>query len=385
MKGRYLAVFPIVVFAAVVLMPIMMLYGAAGNRPPVVSNVHAEQRPGTKLVDITYDVEDPDGDLLTISVEISDDGGKTFTVPAKTFSGDIGPGIAPGKNKHIVWDAGKDVPGVFGMNYRAKVIASDGKPGDEEIVGKDGMPMVLIPAGEFEMGDHFNEGDSNELPVHTVYVDSFYIDKYEVTNEMYARFLNEIGRNEDEEGHQLLDINDSDCLIEFVGGQYRPKAGYEKHPVIEVSWYGAMAYAKWAGKRLPTEAEWEKAARGGLVGKRYPWGDDITHDMANYDGTGGRDRWDKTAPVGSFPPNGYGLYDMAGNVWEWCLDWYDGEYYSKSPRENPKGPELGESRVVRGGSWDYSPNYLRVADRYYYGPQGTSNSVGFRCALSVTP
>ncbi|MCD6507419.1 SUMF1/EgtB/PvdO family nonheme iron enzyme [Candidatus Poribacteria bacterium] len=262
---------------------------------------------------------------------------------------------------------------------------SGGTAPPKEIVGRDGAPMVLIPAGEFEMGDPFNEGDSDERPVHTVYLDAFYIDKYEVTNELYTRFLNDIGRNEDDEGHQLLDINDSGCLIEFVGGQYRPKSGYENHPVIKVSWWGAVAYAEWAGKRLPTEAEWEKAARGGLVGKRYPWGDEISHDMTNYWGTGGRDRWDETSPVGSFPPNGYGLYDMAGNVWEWCADWYDENYYSRSPRRNPKGPDSGEYRVVRGGSWNNDPEWLRVAYRSRYHPRTAYILLGFRCAQDVTP
>jgi formylglycine-generating enzyme required for sulfatase activity len=255
----------------------------------------------------------------------------------------------------------------------------------KQIIGKDGAPMALIPAGEFQMGGHSSESGYNERPVHTVYLDAFYMDKYEVTNELYARFLNEIGRNEDEGGDLLLDINDPDCLIEFVDDQYRPKAGYENHPVVEVSWWGAKAYAKWAGKRLPTEAEWEKAARGGLIGRKYPWGYDINHDMANYRGTDGRDRWGGTSPVGSFPPNGYGLYDMAGNVWEWCADWYDGSYYSRSPRRNPKGPDSGPGRVVRGGSWWDFPLNLRCADRDYHVPQNTIDNLGFRCAQDVTP
>ena len=120
--------------------------------------------------------------------------------------------------------------------------------------------------------------------------------------------------------------------------------------MVLVTWDDATAYAKWAVKRLPTETEWEYAARGGLAGKRYPWGDEITHDDANYSGAGGRDKWDKsTAPVGSFDANSYGLYDMAGNLWEWCADWYGENCYTDSPLKNPAGQDTGTYRVVRGG------------------------------------
>ncbi|MFQ6044373.1 MAG: formylglycine-generating enzyme family protein [Candidatus Poribacteria bacterium] len=257
--------------------------------------------------------------------------------------------------------------------------------------------MILIPAGEFEMGDNFNEGGSNELPVHVVYLDAFLIDKYEVTNAQYAEFLNAYGENVDTAGHQLLHIDSNGCLIEKMGNTYKPKSGYEDHPVVEVSWYGVAAYAQFYGKRLPTEAEWEKAARGGLAGKRYPWGDDISHDDANYTGTGGRDKWDGKSPVGSFPPNGYGLYDMAGNVKEWVADEYDRDYYSKSPKDNPKGPGVvvtfknndftninlinESSRVFRGGASYNIPYYLRCAGRYNHrSPIDSWGSVGFRCA-----
>ncbi|MBC8456575.1 MAG: formylglycine-generating enzyme family protein [Deltaproteobacteria bacterium] len=256
--------------------------------------------------------------------------------------------------------------------------------------------MVLIPAGEFEMGDNFNEGWDTEHPMHTVYVDSFDIDVYEVTNEQYAEFLNSYGKNVDAAGHELLDINSNVCLIEKVGNTYKPKARYEKHPVIEVSWYGAAAFAQFYGKRLLTEAEWEKAARGGLVGKRYPWGDDISHNNANYLGTSGRDRWNGTSPVGSFPPNGYDLYDMAGNVWEWCADAYDESYYNESPKNNPKGPgvavtfknndftNVASRRVLRGGGWEtYTSYYLRCAFRHHYVPTYTSGPLGFRCARDL--
>ncbi|MEK7399599.1 MAG: SUMF1/EgtB/PvdO family nonheme iron enzyme [Candidatus Poribacteria bacterium] len=229
---------------------------------------------------------------------------------------------------------------------------------DISIIGADGAEMVLIPAGEFQMGS--NDGENDEKPVHAVYLNAFYMDKYEVTNTQYGKFMKE-------SKHEAPKYwNDSSFNT-------------PNHPVVGVSWNDAKAYAEWAGKRLPTEAEWEKAARGGLVGKLYPWGDTLTHDDANYNGTGGKDIWKYTSPVGSFAPNGYGLYDMAGNVWEWCADWYDSNYYSNSPKSNPAGPSSGELRVLRGGSWsDNLVNALRVAFRYYVNPLYYS-SIGFRC------
>lgn len=250
----------------------------------------------------------------------------------------------------------------------------------EYITGKDGAEMVLIPAGEFQMGSV--DGFDDEKPVHTVYVDAFYMDVYEVTNALYKKFV-------DATGHSAPECRDNSTY------------NAPEQPVVGVSWHDAIAYAEWSGKRLPTEAEWEKAARGGLKAKKYPWGDKLTHGDANYSGTGGKDRWDGTSPVGSFSANGYGLYDMAGNVYEWCADWYDSGYYSASPERNPTGPSSGTGRVLRGGSWDdkqvrvelltcytLSQNLqgdncdnLRVSDRNYYGPPYAYAYlvVGFRC------
>jgi len=226
------------------------------------------------------------------------------------------------------------------------------------IIGKDGAEMLLIPAGEFQMGSN----DISDAKVHTVYLDDFYIDKYEVTNAQYKKFMD---------------------ATKYKAPSYWNDSNYNapNNPVVGVSWNDAKAYADWAGERIPTEAEWEKSARGGLVGKQYPWGDTLTHDDANYTGTGGKDIWTYASPVGSFKPNGYGLYDMAGNVWEWCADWYDSNYYVTSPKSNPSGSASGQYRVLRGGSWvNNGGNYLRVSSRNLNAPTLIDSGLGFRCA-----
>ncbi|MDQ1318611.1 MAG: Formylglycine-rating enzyme family protein [Candidatus Poribacteria bacterium] len=231
--------------------------------------------------------------------------------------------------------------------------------------GKDGALMVLIPEGEFEMGS--NGGADDEKPVHKVFVKAFYMDVYEVTNAQYLKFVNEMKYK------PLKHAND-------------PKMNMPDQPVVNVTWYDAVEYCKWAGKRLPTEAEWEKASRGGLVGKKYPWGETLFHDNANYYDTGGKDFWDTSSKVGDFPPNGYGLYDMSGNAQEWCSDFYDANYYSVSPKDNPTGPKSGKDYVSRGGSWgdDVSNDKesgLRVAKRRFLDPYGADPYTGFRCVM----
>ena len=225
----------------------------------------------------------------------------------------------------------------------------------------DGAKMVLILARSFEMGNHFNEGNANERPVHTVELDAFYMDIHEVTVGQFKQFVNQ-------SGYSYNMWNDV--------ARYSPGDDY---PMVYVSWNDATAYCEWAGKRLPTEAEWEYAARGRLIGKRYPWGDEIIHDDANYWSTGGKDKWVYCAPVGSFDVNGYGLYDMVGNAWEWCADWYDENYYSISSVNNPQGPGTGERRVLRGGSWDFITSGLRVTYRNANAPTTASGLSGFRC------
>ena len=267
--------------------------------------------------------------------------------------------------------------------------APDAAP-SREASSRKGAEMVLIPAGEFDMGSSDSSKTRSERPVHTVYLDAFTMDKYEVTNVQYSSFLNAYGKNSDPEGNKLLDIDSKSCLIEEMDEGYKPRTGYENHPVVEVSWYGAKAYAEYYGKRLPTEAEWEKAARGGLAGKKYPWGISIGPDKANYNHDKSRrdtieDMLRLLKPVGSYQPNRYGLYDMAGNAWEWCADRYDAEYYKHSAIKNPKGPDSGTTRVIRGGSWLHYQGNLRVADRKHYGPSRTDQCIGFRCVQDVEP
>ena len=245
---------------------------------------------------------------------------------------------------------------------------------------------VVIPAGEFQMGGSDSDAEIDEHPVHTVDVNTFYIHKYEVTNAQYKNFVD--ANPQWEKNSIPRKFHNGEYLKLWKDNTYPP--GKENHPVVYVSWYAAMAYAKWAGRRLPTEAEWEKAARGELVGAKYPWGDVIDDSMANYGGEFG-----DTKPVGSYAPNDYGLYDMTGNVMEWCLDAYDESFYNHSPSRNPiaGGPlvdivnnflSVTNPRVVRSGCWYNVPMHVRVADRYGTSPDDASGGRGFRCAVSVT-
>ncbi|MCP4543245.1 MAG: SUMF1/EgtB/PvdO family nonheme iron enzyme [Chloroflexi bacterium] len=260
--------------------------------------------------------------------------------------------------------------------------------------------MILIPAGEFIMGS--DEGDGDARPAHTVYLDAFYIDKTEVTNAQFARFLNEQG-NEEEDGETWLDITDEDCRISKSSGPYRPRSGYADHPVIELTWYGARAYCEWIGGRLPTEAEWEKAASWDpeTGAKRiYPWGNEWDSSKVNADRpiTGTTEVGIHTVPVGSNSAGAslYGVMDMSGNVWEWVGDWYASGYYERSPSQNPTGPETGDfydrsdnptgpgsgaDKVLRGGSWRSASAFANTTVRHHWWPS-YSWDVGFRCIRS---
>lgn len=250
--------------------------------------------------------------------------------------------------------------------------------------------MVLIPEGSFVMGSpEKSPFPDDEKPSHRVYVDDFYMDTHEVTNEEFAIFLNSVRPQEEERKKWIVlrsDLRTEErkdwwpAEIVYENGVYKPVRGFERHPVNSVSWYAADAYCRWLGKRLPTEAEWEKAARGGLKEKLYPWGDayptaGIVYNRAWRDNA----LPVPTEPVGNYHPNGYGLWDMAGNVAEWVNDWYDPEYYKKSPKKNPQGPASGTMKVIRGGSWASNANSIRAGARSFAHPENLPSGVGFRC------
>jgi len=245
----------------------------------------------------------------------------------------------------------------------------------KEITGRDGAPMVLIPQGVFTMGS--DTGEADERPPHRISLRELYMDKYEVTNALFAAFLNAWGRDTDEDGQVMF--REYKWNVRRSQGGWEPQPGYENCPVVEVSWYGAVQYAKYYGLRLPTEAEWEYACRAGSTGA-WCFGntESVLVNYAWYSVNSGN----QPHPAGKKTANAWGLYDMHGNVWEWCSDQYDSGYYSVSPASNPPGPAFGTYRVLRGGSWSGVAINIRSSDRGGYYPGLINGVYGFRCVLS---
>lgn len=373
--------------------------------PPVVSNVTASQRPGTKLVDIRYDLSDADGNSQLVQVQVSADGGVSYTLPCVTLTGHVGAGVAPGSNRLITWNAGVDWNGQFVASTKVRVTAYDGTtppppPG-----------MAYIPAGTFQMGDNLD--GATDAPVHNVMVAAFFMDRFEVTKELW----------------QIVQTWGTASGYTISGGSFKA-AG---HPVQFITWYDCVKWCnarsekdgltpcyytddaqtlvyktgdldltnskvKWTanGYRLPTEAEWEKAARGGTLGMRYPWGNSVNGSHANYSGSGDISEGQNpgTTPVGyynggQFPAgvdmaNGYGLYDVVGNVFEWCWDRYSATYYGDvAAFDNPRGPTTGSPRVLRGHAWNGTAPILSCSYRGITSPSGLYSIFGFRCARGL--
>jgi formylglycine-generating enzyme required for sulfatase activity len=373
-----------------------------------ISNVVATQRSGSGLVDIYFNLGDLYFGSASISILVSTDGGQTYRAAGASFTGDVGPGIAPGTG-HIVWDAGADLSALSAGSVKIKVIADRSQIGDD---------MAFIPAGVFNMGDSKGEGLSCETPVHPVNLSAFYVSRLEVTKALWDE-VRDWGTNH---GYKFENPGVS------VGSNL---------PIQQVSWYDAVKWCnarsekeglapayfedrawttvyrvgeinltennvRWsgAGYRLPTEAEWEKAARGGLAGKRFPLGDTVNQAQVNYwstafesfdvDGTPGphplAPQFPNTLPVGHFLPSGYGLYDMAGNTWEWCWDLYGDAWYSDASAQNdnthgPSSASWGGDRVYRGGSGVDIAWKSRVANRADAPPRFAMGHFGFRVVL----
>ena len=233
--------------------------------------------------------------------------------------------------------------------------------------------MVFIPGGSYLRGRSHDLPDDglkwfptllkDERPARQILVASFYIDRHEVTNHQYAAFLASTGRD-----------------APYYWSDGKPPRGKEDYPVVNVSWHEAVAYCRWSGKRLPTEAEWEHAARGVREGLRFPWGSEepSRENHARFDVIDG------PGQVSRFPVNDFGLHDMAGNVWEWCSDWYGREYYSQAPEQNPQGPARGLYRTLRGGCWADEAKFLTCSYRSFARPVERSPTIGFRCAKDCT-
>ena len=244
------------------------------------------------------------------------------------------------------------------------------------MTGTDGAPLSVILAGEFLMGTSISNRDAgrDEYPERRIFLDAFYMDTHEVTNGQYLAFV-------EATGHRLPEHPRDKKLTLWQNGTV--PAAFKGHPVVNVDWADAYAYCSWAGRRLPTEAEWERAARG-TTGRRFPWGDvEPTRVLANY-----LNQWRNGAglePVGSHPQGASpeGIQDLQGNVWEWVADWYDPSYYEKGPTRDPKGPDAGTRKVLRGSGWESEAPLLRSAHRLSSDPKNRNHSLGFRCAIDA--
>jgi len=349
--------------------------------PQAIQNMKIIQSDDT--VKIYYDITGgKSNDLYKVDLEVSSDRGKTFSINPKTVSGDLSYGISTGQNKNICWQPLKDPIELAGDNYVIKLKG--------ELLGTTAdVEFVPVPGGQFEMGDQFDEGPGNEINKHIVSLSNFSIGKYEVTNFQFAKFLENYASNKVKGG----EFNGEIMIYPVKGGlmysqgQWIPDMGYDFNPVIGVTWFGAYEFCKFFGYRLPSEAEWEYAAKelGTKVrfgnGKNYAAAAQINFNSNTDKSFLYADRSEsrnKTITVGAFPPNKLGIFQMSGNVWEWCQDWYQGNYYFKSKSDNPAGPLFGIYKVIRGGAFSSSARGVRNSVRSFLAPYSNKTDVGFR-------
>ncbi|MDR3626573.1 MAG: SUMF1/EgtB/PvdO family nonheme iron enzyme [Ignavibacteriaceae bacterium] len=330
-------------------------------------------------------------DMLKVTLSVSTDGGNSYTIFPKSVWGDVGSKVINGPDKVLFWKPLKDSVQLTGDNYVFNISGS-------VIGGPDNIELVSIKSGTFLMGDNFGEGKLNETDIHEVSVDSFAIGAYEITNIQFTKFLREYGNDCVTEGEfkgEPLIFESPDGLIKKLAGNtfvWEYQFGKEYNPVVGVTWYGANEFCKFYGYRLPTEAEWEYAARE--LGKKVRFGNGKNEAMVadiNFNNIGQvsnnrsleGNKDSSTVRVGNYAPNELGLYDMSGNAWEWCQDWYQSDYYVNSKHNCPIGPWLGEYKVIRGGSW-FSPAFgIRTTVRSFLIPYGNRRDVGFRVARSI--
>lgn len=350
--------------------------------------------PTCSIINPSFGDEIVQGEVVSIDVEAEDDNLKEIQLYIDGMNVSYSDSFPCSFN----WNTS----GVMEGSHTIKVVALDEEKATAEdevrvsVVNDDNLANLewaIVEGGTFQMGCTSEQSDcmSNETPVHTVSLDRFEITKYEITNAQYADFLIDIrcnwdGSYDDEEygNVKYIDIYNHDCQIT---SSFIVELGRENYPVVEVTWYGANAFARWAGGRLPTEAEWEFAARGGNQSQGYKYsGSNNLDEVGWHFGNSmeeGHSRFHLargTLPVGQKKPNEIGIYDMSGNVWEWCSDWHTENYYSYSPEINPQGPVIGNKRVFRGGSWLDSiyQNYSRVTCRGRFNPEHSYFAAGFR-------
>jgi formylglycine-generating enzyme required for sulfatase activity len=390
--------------------------------PPVVSDVHAAQISGTNLVQISYEISDANFTNDNVFILVSKDSGATWTVPALTFTGAYGTNVPVLSNvttNYVIWNAGADWDGNYTTNCRVRVLANN-------------LGLVLIPPGSYLMGEPpalaSVDSDITDAPQYPVYVSAFYMDSTLVTggkwNFVVQSYASSHGYAFDNAGsfkavnHPVQTVNWNDAVkwcnarsqMEGVTPCYYTEPGFND---VYTNGDLVTVYVNWnaSGYRLPTEAEWEKAARGGLSGLRFPWGNALSESQANYDSTNNSFApYDSgpagynanyatgalpyTSPGGSFAANGYGMFDMTGNVFEWCWDWYGSGYYQPN-QTNPQGPSSGSFRVLRGGAWDAPAQVATCAFRGTNSPSATYApaaydvryvavaNIGFRCVRGV--
>jgi len=372
------------------IIPVILLFCHTSIFPQAFQDIKVSQQSDT--LKIAYNIiGGRTNDLLKVVLSVSVDGGNSYTIFPKAVWGDVGTRVANGQDKVIYWKPLKDSIELTGDNYVFRINGS--------VIGAAGnIDLANIKSGTFQMGDSFSEGKADELHVHEVTLDNYAIGLYEITNIQFAKFLAEYGQDcvadGDFKGEPMIYESPEGLVRKQTGNTHiwEYQYGKEYNPVVGVTWFGANEFCKFYGYRLPTEAEWEYAARE--LGKKLRFGNGKNEAMVsdiNFNNVGKvlndqsleGNRDSSTTRVGNYDGNELGLCDMSGNVWEWCQDWYQSDYYLESANNCPIGPWLGKYKVIRGGSWFSSAFGIRTTVRSFLIPYGFRRDVGFRVARSI--